>query len=47
MTTDKKGMSASRRQFLTGAAAVGAGTVAATVSRAAEPDRLALGLDAT
>lgn len=40
MTTDKKGMSASRRQFLTGAAAVGAGTVAATVTRAAEPDPL-------
>ena len=29
MTTDKTGPSASRRQFLTGAAAIGAGTVAA------------------
>ncbi|MBN8189073.1 sulfite dehydrogenase [Salipiger thiooxidans] len=40
MTTDKTGPSASRRQFLTGAAAIGAGTVAATVARAAEPDPL-------
>ncbi|SPF82053.1 sulfite dehydrogenase [Pseudoprimorskyibacter insulae] len=40
MTKDKKGMSASRRQFLTGAAAVGAGAVAGTVARAAGPDPL-------
>ena len=40
MATEKKAASASRRQFLTGAAAVGAGTVAAGVARAAEPDPL-------
>jgi sulfane dehydrogenase subunit SoxC len=40
MTTEKKGATASRRQFLTGAAAIGAGTVAAGVARAAGPDPL-------
>ncbi|SNS52580.1 sulfite dehydrogenase [Tropicimonas sediminicola] len=40
MTTKDKGPSPSRRQFLTGAAAVGAGAMAAGASRAAGPDPL-------
>ncbi len=40
MTTKDKGLSTSRRQFLTGAAAAGAGAVAATAAKAAGPDPL-------
>jgi len=40
MTTENKGKGTSRRSFLTGAAAMGAGAVTATVAKGAGPDPL-------